>query len=273
MPSSFDAVVAIDSGVDQLLSYGNVTSDNVVPLVHGAMFTRGGDNLRNTAIFIGGSDVSAAEEVAAKVESCFFGPVRVSVLQDASGCNTTAAAAVLSAAKHIDFHKSLACVLGGTGPVGKRVAELIALEGGRVRLVSRNMQRATEASAAILKRVPGCQVEPYSVFNASQTSDCIKPCDAVIACGAAGVLVLDAKTMGGAKSLRVAIDLNAVPPAGIEGIDAHDKAKEVDGVLRYGALGVGGLKMKIHRAAVKALFERNDQCFDAKEVMAIGKSL
>jgi len=273
MASSFDAVVAIDSGVDHLLSYGGVTPDNVTSLVHGAMFTRGGDNLRHTAIFIGGSDVSAAEEVAAKVNGCFFGPVRVSVLQDASGCNTTAAAAVISAAKHVNLKESWVCVLGGTGPVGRRVAEMISLEGARVRLVSRNMQRATEAASVISQRVPGSDVEPFSVFNSTQTADCLKGCNVVIACGAAGVLLLDSETMSAAESLRVAIDLNAVPPAGSEGIGAMDKANEVDGVIRYGALGVGGMKMKIHRAAIAALFERNDQMLDAKEVLAIGKAL
>ncbi|MCG8653751.1 MAG: bifunctional NADP-dependent methylenetetrahydromethanopterin dehydrogenase/methylenetetrahydrofolate dehydrogenase, partial [Pirellulales bacterium] len=58
-PSSFDSVVAIDAGVDQLLRYGDVQVTNVTPLVHGAMFTRGPKDLKNTAIFVGGSNVSA----------------------------------------------------------------------------------------------------------------------------------------------------------------------------------------------------------------------
>ena len=61
LPSSFDRVVAVDAGVDELFSYGGVTPDNLTPLVHGAMFTRGPDQLANTAIFIGGSDVDADE--------------------------------------------------------------------------------------------------------------------------------------------------------------------------------------------------------------------
>ncbi|MEP5988858.1 methylene-tetrahydromethanopterin dehydrogenase N-terminal domain-containing protein, partial [Rhodopirellula bahusiensis] len=60
-PSSFDAVVAVDAGVDQLLQYGSVQTDSVESLVHGAMFTRGGDDLKNTALFIGGNDVVKAE--------------------------------------------------------------------------------------------------------------------------------------------------------------------------------------------------------------------
>jgi methylenetetrahydrofolate/methylenetetrahydromethanopterin dehydrogenase (NADP+) len=272
-PSTFDAVVAIDSGVDQLLRHGSIHVDNVTPLVHGVMFTRGGDALRHSAIFIGGSDVGAAERLATKVKECFFGPVRVSVLQDASGCNTTAAAAVLSAAKHLAYQTSTVCVLGGTGPVGKRVAEMIALEGGRVKLVSRALDRATAAATAINERVDGNRVSPSAATNAEQTADCLKGCDAVIACGAAGVELLNAETLANAKTIRVAIDLNAVPPAGIASIGAMDKAKEANGVIGYGALGVGGLKMKIHRAAINALFERNDLFLDAKEVLEIGKKI
>jgi hypothetical protein len=71
----------------------------------------------------------------------------------------------------------------------------------------------------------------------------------------------------------VAIDLNAVPPAGLAGIDAMDKAKQRDGVLCYGAIGVGGTKMKIHKAAIQRLFEANDQVLDAEEIFEIGRQL
>ena len=75
------------------------------------------------------------------------------------------------------------------------------------------------------------------------------------------------------KSIRVAIDLNAVPPAGIGGVEAMDKAKERDGAICYGAIGVGGTKMKIHRAAVQRLFTANNLVLDAEEVFEIGKDL
>ena len=70
----------------------------------------------------------------------------------------------------------------------------------------------------------------------------------------------------------MAIDLNAVPPLGVEGVEAGDKGQERDGVLGYGALGVGDLKMKMHRAAVARLFESNDQVLDAEQVYALAKA-
>ncbi|MFM1904065.1 MAG: Bifunctional protein MdtA, partial [Planctomycetota bacterium] len=146
-PSTFDAIVAVDAGADVLLRHGGVTPENVTPLVHGGMFTRGGSDLASTAIFVGGSDVASAEAVAERVTACFFGPVRVGLLVDPSGANTTAAAAVVCAGRHVDLTAGTgtavsAVVLGGTGPVGQRVARLLAGKGVRVMVASRSLERA-----------------------------------------------------------------------------------------------------------------------------------
>ena len=69
--------------------------------------------------------------------------------------------------------------------------------------------------------------------------------------------------------MKVAIDLNAVPPLGIEGVRRKRGGMEREGVVCYGAIGVGGTKMKLHRAAIARLFESNDQVLDAEEVLAI----
>ena len=74
-PSSFDRIVPYDAGVDDVLSYGNVTLDDVEGLVQGAFFTRG--ELQNTAIWIGGSNVPTGEQLLAKVLKTFFGPFKV----------------------------------------------------------------------------------------------------------------------------------------------------------------------------------------------------
>src|SRR4026207_2501087 len=89
-PSVFDRVVALDAGVDTVMSYGSVTEENVRDLVHGAIFTRGPKDLHNTAIFIGGTDMAAGERLLGAVTRNFFGPMRVSVMLDSNGSNTTA---------------------------------------------------------------------------------------------------------------------------------------------------------------------------------------
>lgn len=272
-PSVFDSVVAIDSGVDQLLQYGDVQTTNVTPLIHGAMFTRGGDALKNTAIFIGGSNVDAAETLMKACHEAFFGPVRVSLMLDANGCNTTAAAAVVAASRHTDLSGTVAVVLGGTGPVGRRVAQLLASDGANVRLTSRSLERATIAARDVQRKVVADNVSPMEFRNHEQMAACLNGASIVIACGAAGIELIDEETISSLSSLEVAIDLNAVPPAGVGGVAVTDKAKPLGNGVGYGAIGVGGLKMKTHRAAVSALFERNDLVLDADEIYAIAKEI
>src|SRR6478672_305581 len=161
LPSVFDRVVAVDAGAQHVFSYGGVTPQNVMPLVHGCIFTRGPKELNRTAIFIGGSDVTAGEAVLAEVKKHLIPQygLSVSVMLDSNGANTTAAAAVRAAGRHIDLSSAKSLVLGGTGPVGQRVARLLAKAGGHVRLGSRQKDRAEAVAAAIRQQVPGAQVE------------------------------------------------------------------------------------------------------------------
>jgi methylenetetrahydrofolate/methylenetetrahydromethanopterin dehydrogenase (NADP+) len=271
--SVFDAVVAVDAGVDHLLQYHSVESEQVQGLVHGAMFTRGVPDLASTAIFIGGASVAAGEELLKQVAKCFFGPMRVSVLLDANGANTTAAAAVLAAAKHVDLKGAVATVLAGTGPVGQRAARLLARQGAKVRVASRSLERAQETCASIAAKVPGPALTPVKTSSAAETAVALDGAQVLIAAGAAGIELVPVETRRNCASLRVAIDLNAVPPLGIGGIEVTDKAKERDDVICYGAIGVGGAKMKIHRAAIERLFTANNLVLDAEEVFAIGQEL
>jgi hypothetical protein len=278
-PSTFDAIVAVDAGADVLLRHGAVTPDAAVPLVHGGMFTRGGAELASTAIFIGGSDVAAADAVARRVARTFFGPVRVGVLVDPSGANTTAAAAVVAALRHLvsGGQPARAVVLGGTGPVGQRVGRLLARKGLKVTLGSRSLERAEAAARAIAEQVPGAQIGGVAthgtVTAGSPLAGVLGKADLVVAAGAAGIVLLDSTGRAAATSARVLIDLNAVPPSGIEGIVASDKARADGQQVVYGALGVGGTKMKIHRAAIEKIFAQPDAFLDAEELLAIGESI
>jgi len=272
-PSSFDRVVAVDADVDELFSYGGVTVENVEPLTHGAMFTRGPQDLKNTAIFIGGSRVAEGEAVLEKVQQTFFGPVRVSVMMDSNGCNTTAAAAVLCAQKHLDVAGAEVAVLGGTGPVGLRAAQILAGLGAKVRLASRSLDRASQACHQISERIADAELKPMAAGNDEETIVACLGAKLIIAAGAAGAQLLSAKGRHSLDDLQVAIDLNAVPPAGLEGIGVTDAAKEIERVTCYGAIGVGGLKMKIHKAALRRLFETNDQLLDTDAIYEIGRGL
>ncbi len=272
-PSVFDSVVAVDADVDQLLRHGGVEVAVVRDLVYGAMFTRGGDDLRSTAIFIGGSNVATGEAILAAVVRSFFGPVRVSVMLDSNGANTTAAAAVLLAARHLKLEGVQAAVLGATGPVGSRVVRLLALEGARVTVVSRSSERAAAVCRAVGDKVAGAKLTPAEAISYDQTAAVVDGAQLLVAAGAPGIELLSQNARASLKALEVAIDLSAVPPAGLEGIEPLDKATRRDGAIAYGAIGVGGTKMKIHKAAIRQLFAANDQVLDAEEIYRIGQQL
>lgn len=278
-PSSFDAVVAIDSGVDHLIPYAGVQATSIEPLVHGAMFTRGGDQLKNTAIFLGGSDVAVAENLLRCITDAFFGPVRVSVMMDANGCNTTAAAAVVAAARHINLDGADAVVLGGTGPVGERVARLLVSDGASVTLTSRSQSRAQQVCDRVAAQVGQgvcSKLTAAEIESPEAVAEIIANTNIVIACGAAGIQLASESDLASAKNLAVAIDLNAVPPSGLGGIAVMDKANPIvegSAAVGYGAIGVGGLKMKTHRAAIESLFQSNDKVLNADEIFAIAKAV
>jgi hypothetical protein len=272
-PSVFDGVVAVDAGVDHLFRHCGVKPDAVRDLVYGAMFTRAPGDLKNTAVFIGGSDVDAGEELLAAAKACFFGPMRVSLMLDSNGANTTAAAAVLTAAKHVPLEGTPVTVLGATGSVGRRVARLLGRAGAKVRVASRQMSRAKQVCESCGKMPAPATFEPCETRNEDSIRAAVAGAVVVVAAGAPGIELLPERIRTQSDQLKVAIDLNAVPPAGIGGIGSQDKAKDVGGQICYGAIGVGGLKMKLHKAAIRKLFESNDAVLDAEEIYALGAEI
>jgi len=274
--SVFDAITACDAGVDVLLQHGSVEPAEVRPIVYGAMFTRGGDDLKNSAVFIGGADVAKGEALLKEATGAFFGPVRVSVMLDANGCNTTATAAVVKLLSAGDLRGKKVVVLAGTGPVGRRAAGLLAKEGANVvvaeTLPTETMERATAACASIEERF-GVRVTPAAAPDVEATSCVLEGAEAVLCTCAAGRQLVPEKLWMEHPTLRVLGDVNAVPPLGLEGTKANWDGKDVDGKIVFGALGIGGFKMKVHHRSIERLFEQNDLVLDAEEVFALAKEL
>jgi hypothetical protein len=272
LPSVFDRVVAVDSGAQHIFAYGGVTPQNVTPLVHGCIFTRGPKDLHRTAVFVGGSDMAAGEALLAAVRAA-LNPFTVSVMLDSNGANTTAAAAVRAAARHLDLSSANSLVLGATGPVGQRVVRLLAKHGGHVRVGSRQKEKAEKICHAVRAHVPNAKLEAVGVSSSADGPAALEGRALVVAAGAAGTVLLPKKIRDTCKTLKVAIDLNGVPPAGIEGIDLFDAGAARDGVTCYGAIGVGNTKMKLHRAAVAKLFAANSLVLDVEEIYQLATEL
>jgi hypothetical protein len=275
LASSFDSIVAIDAGVDCLLRYTSVTPIQIVPLVHGAIFTRGAKDLHQTAFFFGGSNVSLADDLFEHAKRTFMGPLQVSLMVDPNGSNTTSAAAVRCATRHVDLRNSCVSVLAGTGPVGQRIAQLAAHEGAaHVQIASRDRARA-KAVCDRLQSAESSTVQfvPLEVAAPAAAIDVAKSSKAVFAAGAAGVALMDGRWLKSPTDIRVAIDVNAVPPAGIAGIEPTDAGRIRGDAICYGAIGVGALKMKIHKRAIQRLFETNDAILSTKEIYSLSREL
>lgn len=272
VPSVFDAVTAYDSGIDALLQYSGVVPNEVRDLVYGAMFTRGPSDLKNTAVFIGGANVSKGEALLREAMAAFFNPLRVSVMLDANGCNTTATAAVIKVISAVPVQGRRVVVLAGTGPVGQRAAALLFKEGAEVILTSRTLERAKAACDAIQERF-GAIAAPAEVDGIPATAAILEQSVAAICTGVEGVMLVPESLWKDHSTLCVLADVNAVPPLGLGGTQSHWDGHEVNGKKLFGAIGIGGLKMKIHKKCIAGLFERNDLVLDAEEIMRIAKQL
>jgi methylenetetrahydrofolate/methylenetetrahydromethanopterin dehydrogenase (NADP+) len=270
-PSAFDRIVPFDAGADEVLSYGGVTVEDVPGLIQGAFFTRGIKDLKNTAVWIGGSDVPTGERLLEAAKRSFFGPFNVSLMLDSNGSNTTAAAAVRKLIGATDVQGKRAVVLAGTGPVGFRGAMLLAMEGADVVLTSRRQDRAEEAAARL--KEAGFRVTPMAVSDESSLMRAMEDVVVLLAAGAAGAQMITQQQWSSVPTLKAMADVNAVPPAGIEGLDMNDNGADRGGVIAFGPIGVGGFKMKVHKACIARLFERNDLVLDTQGVYEVAREL
>jgi hypothetical protein len=275
-PSPFDAIVAYDADVDVLLSHGAVKPDETRALVQDAFFTRGVDDLKNTAVWVGGKDVAAGEQIFAEVQKAYFGPFRVSVMLDSNGCNTTAATTIARIAKARSLDGGRAVVLG-LGAVGLRSATLLQQEGCEVTVAS--LPADLFGDDRPYHRPRGLSVAEQLGLNIREPADrseleaTLDGAQIVLAAGPAGVQVLRRDAWSSAASVELLADYNAAEPLGIEDTKATDDLADYDGKLVLGALAIGGPKMKVHKACVRRLFESNDQVLDTDAVYAVAKEL
>ncbi len=272
LPSAFDRVVGYDGGADEIMSYGSIVPADARDLIYGLIFTRGPKDLVNSAVFIGGQDINVGESILTAAQETLFGPFRVSLMLDSNGSNTTAVAAVRKIVRTVgDVRGKRAVVTAGTGPVGARAAGLLAKEGADVVITSRRGPDGERAQRNIIARFGG-HVSCKPMAEPSQAAGIVDGAQILLNCGPAGVQMVPRAAWAN-RGLIVAVDLNAVPPLGIEGIDANDDGVKRDGVVCFGALGVGGLKMKIHKRCIARLFESNDVVLDAEAIHELAQSI
>ncbi len=272
IPSVFDTVVGYDGGADHVCSYAGLTPSNIKPLVEGAVFTRPPKDKKNTAIFVGGSDMVAGQLLFNAVQSHFFPGFQVSVMLDSNGCNTTAAAAIAKLASSGPLQGKTAVVLAGTGPVGQRAAAMLAQEGANVTITARTMARAKQACDNMKARF-GVDLNPVQAFTHDDRGHAIRDAQVVFAAGAAGVRLLEPEHWQDNPNLEMLADANATPPIGIGGIDLMDRGVARSGKIIWGAIGFGALKLAVHRACIAKLFTDNSLTLDSEPIFQLAKQI
>jgi methylenetetrahydrofolate/methylenetetrahydromethanopterin dehydrogenase (NADP+) len=273
MPSVFDQVVAYDAGADAIMSYGGVTEQDVRDLVHGCIFTRSVKDLHNTAVWIGGNNMSAGEQLLAMAQDALFAPFSVSIMLDSNGSNTTAVAAVVKIEETIgDLQGKKAVILAGTGPVGQRAAGLLAKDGANVTITSRKPEQGDKARQFIGARF-NVEVDSVALNDPAKLPEVLEGAEILFNSGPAGVQMVPKAAWTAMSTLKIAVDLNAVPPLGIEGIEVGDAGQAQNGVVVFGAFGVGNFKTKLHKECVSRLFTRNDLVLDAEAIAEVAREM
>jgi hypothetical protein len=265
-PSAFDAIAAYDADVDVVMAYGAITAENLVDVVQGAIFPRGPDGLANTAFWVGGSKVRDGEAVFQAAQKLFFKPFKPSIMLDSDGSNTTAAAAVARVRGAVTLKGARAAVLG-VGPVGLRTAELLRREGAEVTMLTFPPD-VMEGGHRRASGIPVAQEAGFEVVepdSSDELDDALDGRVAIFAAGPAGTQIL--RRSGWAREgVGVVVDYSAAEPVGVEGVDRGDDLAEEDGVLKLGALAVGGPKMKVQKRCVQRMFEAKGTVMDLEGV-------
>ena len=250
--SPFDANMALDAGYDAVITYSNVAIDEITGLVQDCIFSRPPKTGVRSGMFFGGKNASLALDMLAKAKSALVPPFGISFFADPAGSFTTAAAMVacvekLLKQKHQRPMDGLKlAIFGATGVVGYAAAVIAALERTRVTIVGYDGIKRVSDSANEIKTRFDVEVQPADGSDDGKKSTILNANEAVLCAGRAGVQILSKAQLAGAKNLVMAADVNAVPPAGVEGLDmqANGDVLTPDGCLGLGPLAIGNIKYK-----------------------------
>ncbi|KGM08083.1 Methylene tetrahydromethanopterin dehydrogenase [Methylophaga thiooxydans] len=265
--SPFDINMALDAGYDILMPYQHVKLEEVSGLTQDAIFSRGPSGVKKTGMFIGGRDIGLAMDMLDAAKKAMVPPFEISVFADPSGAFTTAAALVACVERELkkNFNKGYegtkAVVFGGTGPVGLATAVIAALQGADTTIVDHFSIDTALEFAEEAKRRYGVQLRATTAASDADKARLLSDAEAVFCTAKAGIQVLNASVLSDAKQLKVAGDVNAVPPLGIEGVELMDSgtplllAKNSPNAVGIGALAVGNVKYKLQQALLRETLE------------------
>jgi methylene-tetrahydromethanopterin dehydrogenase len=268
--SPFDVNMAMDAGWVSAVPYTNVEPSEVRDLVQDVIFSRSPKGLKRTGIFIGGRDTKQAMDMLKTAKNSMFPPFEVSVFADPSGAFTTAAGMVAAVEKELEatFSESLEgkniLVLGGTGPVGQITSVLAAQAGANVTIIGRQPDKVQRIVDLCNDEFGDGKISIAAAVDADK-AEYIKTAEIIFSTGAAGIEMLSTELIATASQLKVAADINAVPPAGIAGLDAFDSGKPLanstSGAVGVGALAIGNIKYQTQNRLLKRILESDEALY------------
>lgn len=279
--SPFDVNMALDAGFTSAVPYTNVELGEVAGLTQDAIFSRGPKGAKRTGIFIGGKNAVLALDMLAAARKAMFPPFQVSVFADPAGSFTTAAAMVAKVEKALKaggggLSGRTVVVFGATGVVGFASGVIAAAEGAKTVLVGYDGVERVKALAALAKERFKVELTPADGSSEPLKEQAIKDAEVILAAGRAGVQILSTGQLAKAPKLKVAADVNAVPPAGIEGLGAQDDAATLKGTaaVGIGSLAIGGVKYKVQSGLFRRMIEADKPLFlDFRDAFALAREL
>ena len=280
--SPFDVNMALDAGFNSVVPYINVEEREVKGLVQDAIFSRGPKGVKRTAIFIGGKNAILALDMLEEARHAMVPPFVVSVFADPAGSFTTAAAMVACVEKTLETKHSTTLrdrkivVFGATGVVGFSAAVIAAQEGARVTLVGYDGVKRVKDLAANAKSRFDVALEHADGSSDQLKVAAIERAEIVLCAAAAGVQVLSKAQLSKAADLKIAADVNAVPPAGVEGVDVQANGDALAGTngVGIGALAIGNIKYKVEAGLFKKMIEAPKALYlDFRDAFALAREI
>jgi methylene-tetrahydromethanopterin dehydrogenase len=280
--SPFDVNMALDAGYDAVVPYTDVTLAEVTGLVQDAMFSRPPKTGVRTGVFFGGKQAIAALDMLDAAKKALVPPFGISFFADPAGSFTTAAAMVACVEKLMRDKQSRAlqgarvAVFGATGVVGFSSAVISALQGAEVTLVGYDGVKRVNDGAAQIKKRFNVDVKAADGSDDGKKEAIIAASEVALCAGRAGVQILSRAQLEAAKSVLVVADVNAVPPAGVEGLDvmANGAALNTHGTLGIGPLAIGNIKYKTEFGLFKKMIEAEKPvCYDFRDAFTLAREL
>jgi methylene-tetrahydromethanopterin dehydrogenase len=254
--SPFDVNMALDAGFNAVVPYTGVELGEVTGLVQDAIFSRTPKDAERTGVFIGGRDAILALDMLETAKKAMVPPFQISVFADPAGSFTTAAAMVacveakLKQAHEDELANKRVLVFGATGIVGFAAGVIAGQEGAKVTLAGYDGSVRVAKRAAAAKERFKIELNFADASSDALKKGLLKDAEIILCAGRAGTQVLTRSQVGAAKALKVVADINAVPPAGIEGVGVSDNGAAIEntGALGIGALAIGNIKYQVERA-------------------------